>query len=495
MRQLSRIGLIAGCTLLTGIMPLFAKKQKPNIVIFYVDDMGYADLSITGATGYTTPHIDEIAHDGMFFTHYYASSPISTASRAGLLTGCYATRVGVPGVYMADPAKGLSQQEMIIPEMLRKVGYHSGLIGKWHLGCGLEFMPINQGFDEYFGLPYSNDMWPVDFEGNRISEKSKLPQATRKRKSQIPALTLYEGDRKVKELWTLDDQAQLTTLYTERSIRFIETHKNEPFFLLITHDMPHVPLAVSDKFKGKSHSGLYGDVMMELDWSVGRVLETLKKNGLERNTIVIFTSDNGPWLTYGNHSGSAGGLREGKQCSFEGGLRVPMLVKWPGQIPAGVVNPQLTANLDILPTLAAATGAELPKNTIDGINVMSLWKGNVVTSPRKYFCYYYSQNPLGLLGSLEAVRDERFKLVFPHKYMRNGGQGVVLGKDGFPGTPQTEETGYALYDLRMDAGERFNVIELYPEEVSKLKQIADDMRQDLGDDLYGIAPKNIRNSR
>lgn len=475
-----------------GLLSANAKPMNPNIVIFYVDDMGYGDLSLTGASGYATPNIDRLAHDGMFFTHYYASSPISTASRAGLLTGCYATRVGVPGAYMSDPRVGLNPKEFILPEMLKTAGYHCGLVGKWHLGCGEQFMPLAQGFDEYFGLPYSNDMWPVDYEGKRISKESKLPAAVRERKAKRPPLTLYDGYKKLKEIWTLEDQAQLTTLYTDRCIKFIEENKKEPFFLLVTHDMPHVPLAVSDKFKGKSNHGLYGDVMMELDWSIGQVLDAIKRNGLDNNTIVIFTSDNGPWLTYGNHSGSAAAFREGKQSSYEGGSRVPCIVKWPGHVPAGVVNPQLISNIDILPTLASITGAKMPTDKIDGVDVSALWKGEVTMSPRKYFYYYYSMNPGGVLKSLEAIRDNRFKLVFPHKFMSNEAEGVVLGKDGFPGTPRTAETGYALYDLRMDPGERYNVIDLYPEETEKLKAAADEMRNDLGDDLRGIAPTNSR---
>ena len=490
--NLIRQTLMAGSCIALTTAAQAATQTKPNIVIFYMDDMGYGDLSLTGATGYSTPNIDGIAHDGMFFTHYYASSAISTASRAGLLTGCYATRVGVPGCYMTDQHVGLNPEEQILPEVLRTAGYHSGIVGKWHLGCGEHFMPMEQGFDEFFGMPYSNDIWPVDYEGNRISEKSVLPERAKKYKAKFPALTLYEGREKVRELWTLDDQSELTTLYTERSVRFIEENRKQPFFLLVTHDMPHVPLAVSSKFKGKSKAGLFGDVMMEVDWSVGQILAALKKNGLEKNTIVIFTSDNGPWLTYGNHSGSAGSLREGKQCSFDGGQRVPCLVKWPGHVPAGVVNPQLTSNIDILPTLVAITGATLPEKKIDGVDVTSLWKGETTTSPRKYFYYYYSQNPAGVLKSLEAVRDDRYKLVFPHKYLTNEGQGVTLGKDGFPGVTQTAETGLALYDLRLDPGERLNVKDQYPEVVKRLQQAAEEMRNDLGDDLNGIESANIR---
>lgn len=472
--------LLASTCLTLTTFPIKAK-EKPNIIIFYVDDMGYGDLSLTGATGYTTPNIDNLANEGMFFTHYYASSAISTASRAGLLTGCYATRVGVPGVYMADPTVGLNPNEEIIPELLSEQGYHTAMIGKWHLGMSQEFMPLAQGFDEFYGLPYSHDMWPVDYDGNPVTEQSPL-----KRKLKLPTLTIYEGNKPAKEIKSLDDAAQLTTLYTERAIRFIKENKKKPFLLFITHNMPHVPLAVSDKFKGKSQSGLYGDVMMELDWSVGEIMKSLKDNKIDDNTLVIFTSDNGPWLTYGNHSGSAGSLREGKQCSFDGGQRVPCLMRWKGVIPEGVVNPQLISNLDILPTLAAITGSRLPKAKIDGVNILPLLKGNVSESPRKYFYYIYSMNPLKPMHSLEGIRDARFKLVFPHKYLTDSGQGVKIGKDGHPGIRQVAETVMELYDLRQDEGERRNVIDLYPEVVKRLQAEADKIRHELGDDLQGI---------
>jgi len=480
--------LMAGGCMALSALPMIAQ-QKPNIVLFYVDDMGYGDLSITGANGYATPNIDRIANEGMFFTHYYASSPISTASRAGLYTGCYSTRVSAPGAYMTNPNVGLNPQEELLPELLGAVGYHSGLVGKWHLGCGEYFMPNNQGFDEFYGLPYSNDIWPVDFDG-----KSYTPDADGKMpyRGTWPVLKLYDNRTVEREIRTLQDQDQLTTLYTERSIRFIQENKDKPFLLVITHDMPHVPLAVSDKYRGKSGQGLYGDAMMEVDWSVGEIMKALEANGLDDNTIVMFTSDNGPWLTYGNHSGTTAGLREGKQSTFDGGHRVPFLIRWKGHVPQGVVNPQLMSNIDILPTLAAITGAPLPKQKIDGVNVLSLWQGDTRKSPREYFYYYYSQNPGGVLKSLEAIRDNRFKLVFPHKYNSNEAEGVILGKDGFPGRARQAETSMALYDLRMDQGERFNVMDQYPEVVEKLKAAADLMRQDLGDDLTGVEAKNIR---
>jgi len=478
---------LAGSCMALSVAPMVAQ-QKPNIVLFYVDDMGYGDLSITGAN-YATPNIDRIAHEGMFFTHYYASSPISTASRAGLYTGCYATRVGVPGAYLTNPKVGLNPNEEILPELLHEVGYHSGLVGKWHLGMVEEFMPNSQGFDEFYGLPYSNDIWPVDFDG-----KPYTPDADGKMsfRGTWPVLKLYDNRTVEREIRTLQDQDQLTTLYTERSIRFIQENKDKPFLLVVTHDMPHVPLGVSDKFRGKSGQGLYGDVMMELDWSVGQIMKALEENGIDDNTIVMFTSDNGPWLTYGNHSGNAAALREGKQCTFDGGHRVPFLIRWKGHVPQGVVNPQLMSNIDILPTLAAITGAPLPKAKIDGVNVLSLWQGETQKSPREYFFYYYNSNGGSILKSLEAVRDNRFKLVFPHKYNSNEGEGVVLGMDGYPGRGHVAQAEMALYDLRVDQGERRNVMDQYPEVVERLKAAADLMRQDLGDDLTGIESKNIR---
>ncbi|MCH4181556.1 MAG: sulfatase [Prevotella sp.] len=474
--------LTLGIAALTLASQSYAQK-KPNIVLFYMDDMGMGDLSLTGARGYTTPNIDGIAHEGMYFTNYYASSAISTASRAGLLTGCYSTRVGAPGCYMINPKEGLDASETTLPEMLQKIGYNTALIGKWHLGCGNDFSPLKRGFKEFFGTLYSNDMWPVNYDGTPCTDPNNF-------KSMMPELRLIDGDKTYKIIATLDDQAQLTTLYTERAIRYINNHAKKPFFLEICHNMPHVPLAVSDKFKGKSKVGLYGDVMMELDWSVGQILSTLKEKGLEKNTIVIFTSDNGPWLTFGNYAGSNGGLREGKQTSFEGGQHLPCIIKWPGKIPAGVVNPQLICNLDFLPTFAAITGAKLPTNKIDGINVLSLLKGNTTESPRKYFYYYYSYNPAQILGNLEAVRDNQFKLVFDHKY--NSNEDAKIGKDGFPGQTVVKEAKMALYDLRNDPGERMDVKDNYPKEVEKLQKAAQKMREDLGDNLQNMPATNAR---
>jgi arylsulfatase len=444
----------------------------PNVVLFFIDDMGYGDLSLTGASGYQTPAIDRLAKEGMFFSQFYAAQPISSASRAGLMTGCYPNRIGISGALMPQDKIGLHPEEETIAEVLKKKGYACGMVGKWHLGHLQPFLPLQNGFDEYLGLPYSNDMWPVDYAGNRVTEASNLPHKLRH-----PALPLIDGNEKIRELWTLDDQSELTTLYTERAVQFIKKNKNtkQPFFLYIAHSMPHVPLAVSGKFKGKSRQGLYGDVIMEIDWSVQEVLKALKEQGLEENTLVIFTSDNGPWANFGNHAGSNGGLREAKATTFEGGQRVPCIMKWKGVIPEGRICNQLASTIDILPTLATIAGASLPSLKIDGVNIEPLLQGKENVSPREYFLYYYGKN------NLEAIRDDRFKLVFPHTHATYRNQ--IPGDNGYPGVVGQAEISLSLYDLRRDPGEQFDVKELYPDVVERLSAIAETARKDLGDDL------------
>ncbi len=296
--------------------------KKTNFVLIMTDDQGYADLGCYGADGFATPNLDLLARQGARFTDFYAAHGVCSASRVALLTGCYATRIGIYGALNPHADIGLNPDEQTIADLLKAEGYVSGIIGKWHLGHHKEFLPLQNGFDEYFGLPYSNDMWPVSHDG-------------RPRPADYPALQLIEGNQVVGTIQTLDDQAKLTTSYTERAVQFIRGHKDAPFFLYMAHSMPHVPLAVSDRFKGKSKQGLYGDVIIEIDWSVGQVMQALDENGLTDNTLVIFLSDNGPWLNYGNHAGSTGPLREGKGSEWEGGVRVPCIMRWPGQIKPG----------------------------------------------------------------------------------------------------------------------------------------------------------------
>ncbi len=454
-------------------------EKLPNIVLIFMDDMGYGDIGSFGAIDYQTPYLDKMATDGMRFTNFYAAQAVCSASRAGLLTGCYPNRIGISGALMPWAKHGLNDNEMTIAELLKQKGYVTGMAGKWHLGHLEPFLPLQHGFDEYIGLPYSNDMWPVDYDGSPITEKS--PKSW---KTKYPQLPLIDGNEKVKEILNLDDQGSLTTIYTERAVSFINRNKDKPFFFYLAHSMVHVPLGVSDKFKGKSKQGLYGDVMMEVDWSVGEVLKALKDNGLEDNTLVIFTSDNGPWLNFGNHAGSTGGLREGKGTSWEGGQREPCIVKWPGVVPEGTICNKLSATIDILPTLAAITGTDLPSHKIDGVNILSLFKGTLDANPRDHFYYYYRKN------SLEGIRKDHWKLVLPHSYRSY--EGVLPGNDGFSGAYARDSTGLALYNLRRDPGEHYDIKELYPDVVEDIMVLVENARKDLGDDLTGQEGKNRR---
>jgi arylsulfatase A-like enzyme len=456
------------------------KQCTPNIILILMDDMGYGDIGRTGANQYETPNLNCLANQGMQFTWYYSPQAVSSASRAGLLTGCYPNRIGISGALMPWAQTGINPEETTIAEMLKTRGYHTSIIGKWHLGHLKEFLPLQHGFDEYYGLPYSNDMWPVDFDGIPIHLKD-----TSSVKMHYPVLPLIEGNEKVGEVRTLADQDKLTTAYTGRAVKFIDQHKNSPFFLYLPHSMVHIPLGVSDKFRGKSKQGLYGDVMMEVDWSIGEIMKSLERNGLDKNTLIIFTSDNGPWLNFGDHAGTTGGLREGKGTSWEGGQRVPCMMRWLGVIPAGEICNKISSSIDILPTLAAITGAALPENKIDGVSLLSLLLGDKTASPRRNFYYYYQQN------SLEGVQMDYWKLILPHKAISY--VGVDPGKDGWPGktlSVTVKET--ELYDLRRDPGERYNVAVNYPEKVRELQQIAEEVRKDLGDDIKNTSGANRR---
>ena len=417
----------------------------------------------------------------MRFTNFLAAQAVCSASRAALMTGCYPNRVGISGALFPNAKVGLNPDETTIAELLKEKGYATGMFGKWHLGDKPEFLPTKQGFDEYVGLPYSNDMWPVHYDGKPIANESD------NRKKSFPYLPLLSNNDTIQEIKTLDDQAKLTGIYTERAVNFIKKNKKGPFFIYLPHSMPHVPIAASAKFKGKSNQGTYGDVLLEIDWSVGEIMKALKENGLDKNTVVIFTSDNGPWLNYGNHAGSSGGLREGKGNSFEGGQRVPCIVRWKGVTPEGVVCNKLTSTIDLLPTIANICGAKLPAKKIDGVDILPLLKGNMDATPRKYFYYYYRRN------NLEAVRRDDWKLVLPHEGRTYEGQ--QPGNDGFPGkAPENHPFPLALYDLRRDPSERYDVKELYPEIVTELQKVADEAREDLGDDLTKREGKNVRPS-
>ncbi len=437
-----------------------ANKQPVNVVLINLDDAGNGDFSHRGAIGYLTPNIDRLAAEGMSMNNFYAVQPISGASRAGLLTGCYPNRVGFAYAPNPNSPTGINADEQTLAELLKDNGYATAIFGKWHLGDAKKFLPLQHGFDEYYGLPYSNDMWPFH------------PQW------KFPDLPLIEGNE---ILGYNTDQSRLTTDYTTRSVDFIRRNARDgkAFFLYLAHNMPHVPLAVSDKFKGKSRIGLYGDVLMELDWSVGEVMKTLSEEGVDDNTLVIFTSDNGPWANYGNHAGSSGGLREAKATTFNGGTRVPCIIYWKGHTQPGSVSNFLMSNIDILPTVVEATGSAMPRLKIDGVSMLSVLNGTAQSAPRKSLCFYYHKN------SLEAVTDGAYKLIFPHKYVSY--EVYAPGNDGQPGKlADREVTQCELYDLRRDPGERLNVIDLYPQVAERLKAIADDLRRDLGDDLTNM---------
>jgi arylsulfatase A-like enzyme len=447
-----------------------ADDRLPNIVVIFIDDMGYGDIGPFGAQGYTTPNLDRMAAEGMKFTDFQVSSAVCSASRAALLTGCYHRRIGISGALGPQATHGISTDEVTLAEICKQKGYATACFGKWHLGHHPKFLPLAHGFDEYFGLPYSNDMWPLH------PEYVNLPADVAKRKQGYPDLPLVEGNQVVNPNVTGDDQSMLTTWYTERAVEFIDKNKDRPFFLYVPHSMVHVPLYVSEKFKGKSERGLFGDVVMEIDWSIGQILGTLKENGLDEHTLVVFTSDNGPWLSYGDHAGSAGPLREGKGTMFEGGCREPTLMRWPGKIPAGTTCDELASTIDILPTVAALIGAELPDHKIDGRDIQPLMFGEPSAgSPHEaFYCYYAG-------GQLQAVRDRRWKLHFPHRYRTLAGRPGATG--GVPAAYSQETIELALFDLKNDVGETHNVADQYPDIVKRLSDSAEQAREDLGDAL------------
>lgn len=428
--------------------------RQPNIVILLTDDQGYGDMKCYGNPRLQTPNLDKLANEGTRFTNFYAGAASSTPSRAALLTGRYAERVGLPGVVDDTSENGLESSEFTIADYLKQNDYATGIIGKWHLGCRPEHLPLRHGFTEFFGLPYSNDMWPFHPKPDH----------------DYPALPLYDGEKVVEYNPTVN---QMTTRLTERAMQFIETHKDEPFFLYLPYTQPHVPLGVSDKFKGKSGEGLYADVIMEIDWSVGQIMETLKRNGLDENTLLLFTSDNGPWLSYGDHGGSNGGLREGKGTTFEGGQRVPFIARMPGQIPAGSVSDQFLSAIDLAPTLIELTGSQMPRmNKFDGENVWQTLTGN----PQAHRSFYFVYD-----GKVEAVRDGKWKCVTPHEYRTV----VTPGKDGHPGVQLNNggKTELALFDLEKDPQETANLAKQHPEVTAKLETMIKEFQKQITDEV------------
>jgi arylsulfatase A-like enzyme len=438
-------------------------KRGPNVVIIFTDDQGYGDVGCFGAKGFSTPNLDRLAAEGIRFTDFYVAQAVCSSSRVALLTGCYPNRLGITGALVPRNTHGIHDEETTLGEICKSRGYATAAIGKWHLGHHPQFLPPRHGFDEYLGLPYSNDMWP------------KHPEAGR----DFPDLPLIDG---AKVVALNPDQSQLTTLYTDRAVQFIDRHHAEPFLLYVAHTMPHVPLFVSSKHQGKSRAGLYGDVIEEIDWSVGQILAALDRHQLAGNTLVIFTCDNGPWLTYGNHGGSAGPLREGKGTTFDGGVRVPFIARFPGRIPAGAVCKEPAMTIDLLPTIGNLIGAPLPVRPIDGLDIFDLLTAKPgAKSPHEVFYFYW-------LTRLDAVRAGKWKLHLPHDYRTPDPK----GGDGRPGKLIKREIGLSLFDLENDVGESTNVAPQNPEVVRKLLAYVERAREDLGDAAVNRAGKNLR---
>ncbi len=425
--------------------------RPPNIVVIFCDDLGYGDVGSYGSR-IPTPNLDRMARQGMRFTDFYVGQAVCSASRAALLTGCYPGRVSLQGALGPKSKVGLHPNELTIAELLKTRGYATAIYGKWHLGDAPEFLPTRQGFDEWLGLPYSNDMWP-----NHPTSR------------QYPPLPLYENE-KVVEL--MPDQSLLTKRYTERAVGFIERNRDQPFFLYVPHAMPHVPLFASKAFQGKTGLGLYADVVHEIDWSVGEILAAIKRQGLDDNTLVVFTSDNGPWTVFGNHAGSSGGLREDKGTSFDGGVKVPCIARWPGRIPAGQVCREFAGTIDLLPTFARFAGAELPKDrVIDGRDMGSLLLGLPKTEPHSEAQFIYWGE------HLDAVRSGPWKLHFKHPFRTT----AKAGTDGAMGAYGTGNIEQSLFNVETDPFERNELSAKHPDVVAKLAALGERMREDLGD--------------
>jgi len=436
--------------------------QPPNIVVIFADDLGYGDLSCYSNRAYKTPNLDRMAAEGVRFTNFYSASPGCSPSRAALLTGSYPVRVGVPQVLNPDSPTGLNPAEANLANVLKPLGYATACVGKWHLGVK-NLMPTHQGFDTFYGLPYSNDMWPPNGD-------------------HWPKLFLHRNTEPVEEVRTLDDQAELTGQYTRFATDFIRKNRGTPFLLYLAHSMPHVPIAASKRFVGKTGKGLYADTITELDWSVGELLKTLEKEGLAQNTLVFFASDNGPWLPYGDHAGSSGGLREGKGTSFEGGFRVPGIFRWPSRIPAGQVRDEIVTTMDVLPTVAKITGAKLSDVERDGADISKLLFDRSQEEVRPWFFYYWP-------GELQAVRSGDWKLHVPHKHRS---QTQPAGKGGRSAGEVTASIELSLFDLATDPAETTNVAGINPEVVARLMRMIQIGRRELGDTLTGSKGSGVR---
>ena len=425
--------------------------SRPNIVVIFADDLGYGDLGGFGAPNVRTPHLDTMAAEGQKWTQFYVQ-PVCSPSRAALLTGRLPIRNGMygtpggtaPKVFRDNAAEGLPAAEITVAELLKSAGYRTGMVGKWHLGQLPQFLPMRQGFDSWFGLPYSHDM--------RMTvprDKGVQTEAYYAPKPEYWDVALMRSDTVIERPV---DHRTLTKRYTEEAVRYIAANKGGPFFLYLAHSLPHIPLARSEAFAGRSAGGMYGDVIEEIDWSVGQVLDALRSAGVERNTLVLFTSDNGPWLPFGTHGGSAGPLKEGKGTTWEGGVRTPAIFWWPGTIrPATVTG--IGSGLDLLATAAALSRAALPSDrAIDSIDLSATLK-HAAPSARGELYYYWD-------SELRAVRKGNYKAHF-----------ITSGAYG-EGLPRTEHDPPLLFDLATDPGERFNVAAEHLDVVDDLRRAA-----------------------
>lgn len=427
---------------------------KPNFVIIFIDDQGYGDLSCYGSKIISTPNIDRLATEGRKFTSFMVASPVCTPSRAALLTACYPKRVGMhQHVLFPSSKKGLNSTEHTIADHLKQQGYSTACFGKWHLGHQPEVLPTSNGFDTYFGIPYSNDMNHPDNKGKPKGGPDGMdilwndPESTLT-KWKTP---LFE-DEEIIEVPV--DQRTVTRRYTQKAIDFVTAHKDEPFLVYLPHSMPHIPLYVPDDVRDADPKNAYINTVEHIDSEVGRLLNTIDELKLTDNTYVIYTTDNGPWLQFKHHGGSAGPLREGKGTTFEGGQRVPCLIRGPG-IPAGTVCNELTGTIDVLPTIAAITKTPLPKDKkIDGLNVSGLWMGTTETSPRTEFIHYTSQ------GNLEGLRQDNWKLLVKKPRQPRNRKNAPAN---------TKPPQIMLFDLSKDMGEQTNLAEIHPEIVTKLR--------------------------
>lgn len=443
-----------------------AESKQPNFIIFLTDDQGYNDLGSYGSPNIKTPHLDQMAQGGIRFTDFYAQ-PLCGPSRAALLTASYPIRIAEPNNSKGFHTK-LHPEEITIAEVLKTAGYSTACIGKWHAGETAEQMPLKQGFDYYYGTP--------EYNGN-----SKLIEQSPHRSP------ILRNNDTLMVIKTVEEMGQLTSKYTKEATNFIKQNKSVPFFLYLAHNMPHVPIGASEKFRGKSEGGLYGDVIEELDWSMGEILKTLKEEGLEEHTLVIFVSDNGPWIEekIGDHAGSAFPLKGSKAQTWEGGVRVPCIMQWKGQLKEGTVNNELLTTMDFLPTFSEISGAKFPQEvTIDGKSFGDVLLKNEKSKHDRFYYYAYTH--------LQAVRDNRWKLVIPRpekpEYMKWRGRKIQEVKE------------LQLFDLNNDKEEQYNLADRYPEKVNELLLLMDEGRNELGDHdrigdgarFYDNAPKNQR---